>query len=289
MLGKFVLSFTVVLGVAAVNTGNNLLYLILGSVFGMITASGILSEQSMRRLHASRSFGYLLAGEPGPITYQLRNLKPRQTAYLIELHEDPELPARVEAALFSAVAPLQTARARCRLTFAARGVYPLRTLTIETRYPFDFYVRSYEAPIYDEIVVAPAAIRHGPAPVAVADALQHGRQDIEYDRVRPMVSGDPLRMTHWKQTAARGSYMVRSGEGQGQSSMTLDLDQCQTEPDLENLCWWLRDARQRKIPLALRTARGLLTIHDSVSEMQAMRELAVHPLARAAENNHGQR
>lgn len=285
MLGKFVLSFTVILGVAAVNTGNNLLYLILGSVFGMITASGILSEQSMRRLHASRSYSYFVAGEPGVMSYQLRNLKPRQTAYLIELHEDPLLPARVEVALFSAVAPLQTARTRCRLTFARRGVYTLERLTIETRYPFDFYVRSYDAPLADEIVVAPAAIRHGPAPVSESAEANRGQREPELDRVRPMVSTDSLRMMHWKQTAARGEFMVRSGDGQGQTSMTLDLGACHSEADLENLCWWLHDALRRKQPVALRSAKGWLPILDSNSETLAMRELAVYPISDEA--SHG--
>ena len=64
LTGKFLLIFTVVLGVAAVNTGNNLLYLMLGSLFGLISASGILSERSMRGLTVTRELPGLLFAIP---------------------------------------------------------------------------------------------------------------------------------------------------------------------------------------------------------------------------------
>ena len=40
----------VALGVAAINTGNNLLYLLVSLVLGLIVVSGVLSEQTMRGL-----------------------------------------------------------------------------------------------------------------------------------------------------------------------------------------------------------------------------------------------
>ena len=41
-------------GFAAVNTGNNLLYLLLGAVLGFIALSGWLSEQALRGLEVRR-------------------------------------------------------------------------------------------------------------------------------------------------------------------------------------------------------------------------------------------
>ena len=49
--GTFYILFTIGVGAAAINTGNNLLYLILGMLLGFIVISGFLSasRSSLRR------------------------------------------------------------------------------------------------------------------------------------------------------------------------------------------------------------------------------------------------
>src|SRR5262249_28493688 len=57
---------TLVLGLAAIGTGNNLLYLVLGAMLGFITLSGWLSEQMIRRLEVRRRpVRGFTAGQPG--------------------------------------------------------------------------------------------------------------------------------------------------------------------------------------------------------------------------------
>ena len=48
--GWWCLLVAVALGVAAINTGNNMLYLLVSALLALIVVSGILSEQSMRGL-----------------------------------------------------------------------------------------------------------------------------------------------------------------------------------------------------------------------------------------------
>lgn len=50
------LGLTTVVGLAAVNTGNNLLYLVFGGMLSFITASGVLSELMLRKIRLERSF-----------------------------------------------------------------------------------------------------------------------------------------------------------------------------------------------------------------------------------------
>src|ERR1700731_3059097 len=52
--GKFFVGVTLGVGFAAINTANNLLYLLLGMVLGAIGVSGVLSELSLRGLLALR-------------------------------------------------------------------------------------------------------------------------------------------------------------------------------------------------------------------------------------------
>ena len=52
--GKYLIGITFGVGFAAINTGNNLLYLLLGMLLSLIVVSGVLSELSLRKLTVVR-------------------------------------------------------------------------------------------------------------------------------------------------------------------------------------------------------------------------------------------
>ncbi|MEQ9319041.1 MAG: hypothetical protein RIF41_07760, partial [Polyangiaceae bacterium] len=52
--GKYFLGITLGVGFAAINTGNNLLYLLLGMMLSLIIVSGVMSELSLRTLTVKR-------------------------------------------------------------------------------------------------------------------------------------------------------------------------------------------------------------------------------------------
>ena len=52
--GKYFIGITFGVGFAAINTGNNLLYLLLGMLLSLIVVSGVLSELSLRELTVVR-------------------------------------------------------------------------------------------------------------------------------------------------------------------------------------------------------------------------------------------
>ena len=52
--GKFFVGITLGVGFAAINTANNLLYLLLGLLLALIIVSGVMSELSLRNLTVVR-------------------------------------------------------------------------------------------------------------------------------------------------------------------------------------------------------------------------------------------
>src|ERR1043166_7818399 len=52
--GRLIVILSVGVGFAAINTGNNLLYLLLGWLLSFIIASGLLSEMTLKRLTVER-------------------------------------------------------------------------------------------------------------------------------------------------------------------------------------------------------------------------------------------
>src|SRR5690606_40187189 len=79
---------TFAVGFAALNTGNNLLYLLLGSMLGFIAVSGWLSEQAIRGLVVERRVPRAVTVERDLVlTYQVRNEKKRLPSLAVEIHE----------------------------------------------------------------------------------------------------------------------------------------------------------------------------------------------------------
>ena len=70
------------LGFAAMNTGNNLLYLLVSMLLGLIIVSGMLSEQSMRHLRfVPVTPDEVFAGRPALIGIRIGNRKRWRSSY----------------------------------------------------------------------------------------------------------------------------------------------------------------------------------------------------------------
>jgi uncharacterized protein (DUF58 family) len=81
-------SLTFGIGLAAINTGNNLLFLVLGLLLSSIIVSGILSEQTLRAVRVERRLpSAASAGQPALIGLVARNGKPRAASFSLELRE----------------------------------------------------------------------------------------------------------------------------------------------------------------------------------------------------------
>src|SRR5713226_9158843 len=72
------LLLTFAVGVAALNTGNNLLYLLLAMMLSLVVMSGILSEQCLRHLAIyRRPPAHIFANSPATVTLSIANRHPR--------------------------------------------------------------------------------------------------------------------------------------------------------------------------------------------------------------------
>ena len=70
--GTRFLLFTLAIGIAAINTGNNLFYLILALMLSLVVISGLLSEQCLRRLEFQRHVpDLIMANDPATATLSI--------------------------------------------------------------------------------------------------------------------------------------------------------------------------------------------------------------------------
>lgn len=213
-VGWFFVLGVLSIGAAAVNTGNNLLYFVLGMLLGAIVVSGILSERNLNGLLVERSApGNVTAGVPALLAYVVTAR--RSWLPILSLHlQDLPVEKGVSPAVFVRVDPGQTRRRAYERTFSHRGVHRLDDFEMATTFPFGLFRKSRRLEAAAEIRVRPR-VRE-----VDVGALLGGGEDGESRRLlrgeglelfglRDHANGDEARRIHWKATARAGRTMVK--------------------------------------------------------------------------------
>lgn len=209
------------------NTGNNLLYLLVSMLLGLIIVSGVLSEQSMRRLRFAPVIpDDVFAGRPAPLGVVLGNRKRWRTSYSLTVDVVGANPSP------SAYVPRLPAGDEQIVTweaaFATRGRQAFPSLRISTRFPFGLFLKSGQVAIDGSIVVYPA-VRPIDADarrqLAAGGASIHRRgRGTELYNLRDYHPGDEPRMVHWRSSAKTGGLVVRELEADTAADVRIVLD-----------------------------------------------------------------
>ena len=207
--GWWFIGASLAVGLAATNTGNNLLYLILAMMLSFMSISGVLSEQTMRHVRLQRELPRrLFAGSAVPIRVWLVNRKRRLPSYALHLRE-------ADASHFLLKVPPQGREAwQYTLTFPRRGRQDLPGLRMTTRFPFGLFAKVSRPILADPVLVYPAlrALAPGEVPAALGPGWRERDrrgQGASLRNLRPYRPGDDPRLLHWKTSAKAGDLMVK--------------------------------------------------------------------------------
>jgi uncharacterized protein (DUF58 family) len=156
-VGRWYTALTVGIGLAAINTGNNLLFLILGLLLSSIIVSGILSEQSLKGVRVERRVpASATAGEAALIGLVARNLKKRAPSFSLEVRERG---GHIRGRAFLVFLPAgETAELAYPFAPERRGLYRFDQLEVATRAPFGLFEKSRPIDAPAEIVVFPRKV-----------------------------------------------------------------------------------------------------------------------------------
>src|SRR3954469_7925051 len=154
--GKYFIGITIGVGFAAINTGNNLLYLLLGMMLSLIVASGVLSEMSLRLLEVTRQPpGRIFAKTPFLMGIGLRNAKKRAPSFSIEV-EDLQADKPLDKKCYFLKLPAgRLQHTSYRHTFPRRGRYVFTAFRVSTKFPFALFRKSRRVELPAEVIVFP--------------------------------------------------------------------------------------------------------------------------------------
>lgn len=220
------------IGVAAINTGNNLLYLILAMVLSMIILSGILSESSLRMVDILRSVPKTaFAGKPFLVKITAMNSKKLFPSISITFQDHVEGAVNAGSPYFLKVPPKGKEQGSYHLTLEKRGVHAFREGRLATRYPFGLFLKSKDAGGMSEILVYPKILdvrellRETGVDGGEVESRIKGKGTDLYG-LRGYVSGDDMRTIHWKTSARLSKLYVKEFAREDARRVTLFLDNC---------------------------------------------------------------
>lgn len=253
--GKFFMLLTLGVGAGALNTGNNLLFLLMGMMLSAIIASGLMSEAMLRKLRGQRRLpARAFAGQPalgeftidnpksylslnveltelnpyceqGPLKGQSVGLKDMSwwMFWKQDVYEDERY---VAIARVFEMAPRSITPVAARYVFPARGLYRLPGLRFSTRFPFGLFHKVAEREDEAHMVVFPSPLPAGEWVARVEAKFGDVRRNKaghgeEYFGLRGWRDGEDHRSVHWKASAKKDTLLVREYEEEEQRALVL--------------------------------------------------------------------
>ncbi len=211
-VGTTYLLFTIVIGFAALNTGNNALYIGLTFMLGCLLLSGIASKGGLKHLDVSMSeVGEAWAGMPADATLTITN-----HSRIWNVRDVVVTAADLtEPLLIPLLMRQSTIRVPAPFVFRRRGRVELKTVDLYTRYPFGFFLKKRRMRIGGEVIVFPRLLaenaareRFRPATGEQSTANLPG-PGTEIHSFREYVRGDTMRQVYWKKSASIGRWIIK--------------------------------------------------------------------------------
>lgn len=204
---------TVLVALAAANTGASLLYLVVGGLLSFLVLSLGFAGVGLGRLRVTLEAPQAVTrGESFGMTARIENLRRLMPALCVRVEKassrwSPEgyvlrIPPRAAAAL------------RISCVYDRRGVFPLPPVALSSAFPFGLISKRRRADQRGEIVVYPrvravrAAVIDQFSAALAAPRLNMGEGD-EFFCLREYLPGDDLRRIAWRASARRGTLLVK--------------------------------------------------------------------------------
>jgi uncharacterized protein (DUF58 family) len=261
--GLLFIIFLGIIGFAAWNNGNNLLYLVLSAMLAFLIAANMLARMSLADVSIQLRFpDHIFAGEPSNISITLLNHKRFMPSYSLlvqaladeddKIRDDeddagtnvnetvatqhpsgrpaPAAGSGLNKLAYFVLAPARSsAKQRIEHTFPVRGRYPITGFRIATKFPAGFFKKWRRIDATGEILVYPKPqplddFYHA-LPMLAGQIQSHARGygDDLYG-IRRYHPSDHMRYIDWKATAKSMAMMVREHMREDEWRLTIVFD-----------------------------------------------------------------
>jgi uncharacterized protein (DUF58 family) len=220
-------------GFAALNTGNNLLYLVLSLMLAFLVLSGVFSESALRGIAVRRRVpSELFAGMPASIGLEITNDQQRVPSFAVVVEDQVVTKDGQRAAgraFVLRVGAGETERRAYRFVPTTRGRLDFAGFEVLTRFPFGLFSKALTLEAPEQTLVYPC-IEELDAPPSLRGAQESGdgRSGARggggsVDGLRDYVRGDPPPRIHWPASLRRNTLLVREVEAEHHPEVEVQL------------------------------------------------------------------
>jgi uncharacterized protein (DUF58 family) len=226
-IGTAFVIFTVVIGFAAINTGNNALYIGLSLMLGCLLLSGIASKGGLKHLNVQFD-GVDEAWAMRPAHGRLRI---RNRSHIWNVRDVIVTSEELAAPLCLPIIKRgEEIVAHAMFSFRRRGLTQLTRIDLYTRYPFGFFLKKRRPRLTGDVIVFPRLLgddiprdRFRPTQGELQSANRIGG-GTDIHSFRDYVRGDSLRRVHWKKSASLGRWIIKQTEVETGHSVHIVVD-----------------------------------------------------------------
>jgi uncharacterized protein (DUF58 family) len=269
------------LGFSAVNTGNNLLFLVVSGLLAFMSVTGYVGMRNIKGLTPEViPPAEIFAGTAAPFRLRIHNNKRHVTSFLVRL----ECPGG-QGVTFPLVGRKTSSEDTIALTFPDRGHAAIDRITISSPFPVNFFTRYWTFASDSRFVVFPRLL----AGMTVGDNGETERQgsssrldrglDGELERIAAYSGSEPLRMIHWKLSARGEDLLVKEFGCQAAPPLVIDLDSLPgqgLEQRISRAAWLVKRWMSLR-PVGLRCSKRVIPAETGRRHgMKLLTELALY-------------
>jgi len=248
--GAVYIGIIFVVSIAALNTGNNMLFLILAAMMGAILVSGVVSRVVLSGLEVEVELpDHVFARQPVVSRIKLRNEKVLSPSFSVTVGGTPEaernkqekkrkkqaapalpgFPLAETGVYFPYVRAGQEGSQTMELTFPKRGAYRDERIALSSRFPFGFLEKVRRIPAAREMVVYPSVqpteefYEVLPLISGELESYYRGRGNDLYS-IRDYQTTDSARYVDWKASAHTSQLKVREFTREDERRVQLIFD-----------------------------------------------------------------
>lgn len=284
--------FTIVVGFAAINTGNNALYIGLSFMLACLLLSGVASKTGLQKIEVTfESVHEAWAGRPAEGTLKIVN---RSTTWnvrdLIVTSKEMATPLFIPM-----IRRREEMRSTAEFLFHRRGIVQLNSIDLYTRYPFGFFCKKRRTRISGEVIVFPRLLDEETArdkfrPVSGENhPSNRSGSGSDIHAFREYIRGDSYRHIYWRKSASLGRFITKQTEVEAARAVQVVVDPYKprdaTDEDFEQMiseaATFIFDALKRGLDVMLTMPRTHLRSKPGEPGTAIFRALAVTESARS--------
>lgn len=253
--GFLYIGLTLMVGAAAVNTGNNLLYLLTAGLLGVMALSGVAAYIALRRLELELFLPReWFARRKTRVRIAVHNRRKRLPAFLLRIQRGDSQTTILE------IPAGGTGEGDLHFRFPGRGEEELGELIVTSEFPFGFFRRGGVVHLGGRVLVYPEPLPLDLDRKQPAEGRSEGEGSSrpgtggDYRGSREYQPGDSLSRVNWKIWGRLGRLTIKEFEEEGGRPLILTLDSvpgADVEEKLSRLTTLILEAHGEGRPVGL--------------------------------------